>query len=195
VRFFESLAESPDILVTNAGFLSDPESFIEAQADEWWKSFQINVLSTASVTQAYLSHRVAKNAKSKVPKEPGVVISINTFAVFSSRAPKLTAYIASKTTITRVLELVAFETPESVARFISVHPGAVDTDMFHKSGLPVVAQISPLEICNPPLSSSSGRLPKRLLSLRGDSCGSTGTSMSWLQRRSRFWKRTWLFQT
>jgi NAD(P)-dependent dehydrogenase (short-subunit alcohol dehydrogenase family) len=74
-----------------------------------------------------------------VPKELGVVISINAFAAFFAQAPKLTAYIASKTAITRVLELVAFETPESVARFISVHPGAVDTDMLHKSGLPVVA--------------------------------------------------------
>jgi NAD(P)-dependent dehydrogenase (short-subunit alcohol dehydrogenase family) len=139
VSFFEPLTESPDILVNNAGFLSDPESFIEARADEWWKSFQINVLGTASVTQAYLRHRVAKNTELKVPKEPGVVISINTFAAFSARAPNLTAYVASKIAIARVLELVAFETPESVARFISVHPGAVDTEMFHKSKLPVLA--------------------------------------------------------
>jgi NAD(P)-dependent dehydrogenase (short-subunit alcohol dehydrogenase family) len=144
VSFFESLAESPDILVNNARFLSDPESFIQAQADEWWKSFQINVLGTASVTQAYIRHRVAKKTESKVPNEPGVVISINTFAAFSAPAPNLTAYVASKTAIARVLELIAFATPESVARFISVHPGAIDTDMFHKSGLPVVGPDIPV---------------------------------------------------
>jgi NAD(P)-dependent dehydrogenase (short-subunit alcohol dehydrogenase family) len=89
VSFFEFLTESPDILVNNAGFLSTPESFIEARADEWWKSLQINVLGTASVTQAYLRHRVAKNSELKVPKESGVVISINTFAAFAARAPNL----------------------------------------------------------------------------------------------------------
>jgi NAD(P)-dependent dehydrogenase (short-subunit alcohol dehydrogenase family) len=91
-----------------------------------------------------LCHRVAKNTELKVPKEPGVVISINTFAAFSVRIPNLTGYVASKTAIARVLELVAFETAESVARFISVHPGAMDTDMFHKSGLPVVAPDIPV---------------------------------------------------
>ena len=55
-----------------------------------------------------------------MPKEPGVVISVNTLAGFSARAPNLTAYVASKTAIARVLELAAFETPESVARFMSV---------------------------------------------------------------------------
>jgi len=132
---FESLTDSPDILVNNAGFLSEPESFLDARMDEWWKSFQINVLGTALVTQAYLRHRT----NSKVPTEPGVIITINTFAAFSVHTPNMSAYVASKAAIARVLEIIAFEVPESVARFISVHPGAVKTDMYDKSGLEKLA--------------------------------------------------------
>jgi NAD(P)-dependent dehydrogenase (short-subunit alcohol dehydrogenase family) len=132
---FDSLTESPDILINNAGFLSEPENFVVAQLDEWWKGFEVNVLGTAMITQSYLRHRASLSLESKEQKEPGVVITINTFAAFNVRVPNLSAYIASKAALARVMELLAADVPESVARFLSVNPGAVKTAMYDKSGL------------------------------------------------------------
>lgn len=85
-KLFESLAESPETLVNNAGFMSEPQNFLTADIDEWWKGFEVNVLGTTIVTQAYLQHRLASK-----PKSPGVVVALNTFASFAVRAPHLWA--------------------------------------------------------------------------------------------------------
>jgi NAD(P)-dependent dehydrogenase (short-subunit alcohol dehydrogenase family) len=135
---FASLTESPDILVNNAGYLPQPENFVSADLDEWWRGFEINVLGTAFVTQAYLRHRTAQTVQAE---EPGVVITLNTFAAFSVRIPTLSSYVSSKTAVARVIEMLAADVPESVARLISVNPGAVKTAMYHKSGLEGVADI------------------------------------------------------
>lgn len=129
-KLFESLTESPDTLVNNAGFMSEPQNFLTADIDEWWKGFEVNVLGTTIVTQAYLQHRLASK-----PKSPGVVVALNTFASFGVRAPHLWAYSGSKIALARIFELAVVDVPSSVARFISINPGAVKTAMFHKSGL------------------------------------------------------------
>ncbi|UKZ72468.1 hypothetical protein TrVFT333_000097 [Trichoderma virens FT-333] len=107
---FASLSESPDTLVNNAGFMSEPQNFVTADIAEWWKSFEINVLGTTIVTQAYLQHRMTRE-----PKLPGVVIGLNTFASFAVRAPHLWAYSGSKIALARIFEMA--------------------TAMYHKSGL------------------------------------------------------------
>lgn len=127
---FASLSESPDTLVNNAGFMSEPQNFVTADLAEWWKSFEINVLGTTIVTQAYLQHRMTRE-----PKLPGVVIALNTFASFAVRAPHLWAYSGSKIALARIFEMAVADVPSSVARFISINPGAVKTAMYHKSGL------------------------------------------------------------
>jgi NAD(P)-dependent dehydrogenase (short-subunit alcohol dehydrogenase family) len=128
---FDSLTESPDVLVNNAGYLPKPENFVTGPLDEWWKGFQINVYGTALVTQSYLRHRAAESKQ----HTPAVVIALNTFAAFSLRLPNLSTYVASKIALARVFEVLSADVPESVARFISVNPGAVKTDMSKKSGL------------------------------------------------------------
>ncbi|KIM97347.1 hypothetical protein OIDMADRAFT_32347 [Oidiodendron maius Zn] len=137
-NLFASLTDSPDILINNAGYLPQPETFVTADLDEWWKGYEINVLGTAFVTQTYLRHRASQKAEAK---EPGIVITLNTFAAYSARAPTLSSYVSSKTAAARVIELLAAEVPESVARFISVNPGAVKTAMYHKSGFEGVVDI------------------------------------------------------
>lgn len=135
---FASLPTSPDVLVNNAGYLPAPANFATADLAEWWRGFEINVLGTATVTQAYLRHRAAQTP---APRGPGAVLTLNTFAAFSSRAPALSSYIASKTALARVLELAAFDVPASTARFVSINPGAVKTAMYYKSRLDGVADI------------------------------------------------------
>jgi NAD(P)-dependent dehydrogenase (short-subunit alcohol dehydrogenase family) len=131
-RIFDSLDTSPDILVNNAGFLPTPAGFIDADLEEYWKGFSINVLGTALVTQSFLRHRQSHSSKAA---SPAVVITLNTIGAYSVRVPGLSSYGASKAALARWSELVSVDVPESVARFISVHPGAVQTNMGFKSGL------------------------------------------------------------
>ncbi|KAL6899933.1 hypothetical protein GGI43DRAFT_427646 [Trichoderma evansii] len=128
---FESLLDSPDVLVNNAGYMPVPEKFQDADIDEWWSGYTINVFGTALVTQTYLKHRETKASKTG----PGVIITLNTIAAYSFDMPSLSAYGSSKAALARWLEIVSHDVPQEVARFISVHPGAVATDMGHKAGI------------------------------------------------------------
>ncbi|KAL4756326.1 SDR family NAD(P)-dependent oxidoreductase [Aspergillus foveolatus] len=128
-RIFESLEFSPDILVNNAGYMPTPEPFLSANMSEYWSGFTINVLGTALLTQAYVRHRLEHGAT------PAVVITLNTAGAYGPSVPNLSAYLASKAALARWVETVSADIDHQVARFISVHPGAVDTDMLAKSQL------------------------------------------------------------
>ncbi|KAB8242821.1 hypothetical protein BDV35DRAFT_399741 [Aspergillus flavus] len=129
-RVFETLKFSPDILINNAGYMPNPESFLTTNLSEYWSGFTINVLGTVRFTQAYLRHRLEQGATS-----PAVVITLNTAGAYGPSVPNLSAYLASKAGLVRWVEIVSADIDKQVARFISVHPGAVDTDMLAKSQL------------------------------------------------------------
>ncbi|MCJ1401671.1 hypothetical protein MMC11_004888 [Xylographa trunciseda] len=129
-RLFDSLTVSPDVLVNNAGFMATPANFIHADLDEYWEAFTVNVYGTALVTQSFLRHREALKAKAAA-----VVITLNTIGAYSVRVPNLSSYGASKAALARWSELVAADVSETTARFISIHPGAINTAMGIKSGL------------------------------------------------------------
>ena len=130
---FDSLKTSPDVLVNNAGYMATPEKFVDADLEEWWSAFTTNVYGTALVTQSFLRHRQALNSSTA----PAVVITINTMGAYSQpfRAPGLSSYCASKAALARWSETLGDDVPASTARFISVHPGGVKTDMAAKSGI------------------------------------------------------------
>lgn len=130
--FFESLGASPDTLVNNAGYMAEPANFIDANLDDYWEAFNVNVFGTILVTQSFLQHR---RATQEANASPAVVLNLNTIGAYSVRVPGLSSYGASKAALSRWSELVSVDVPETLARFISVHPGAVKTDMGIKSGL------------------------------------------------------------
>jgi NAD(P)-dependent dehydrogenase (short-subunit alcohol dehydrogenase family) len=129
-RLYGALKESPDILVNNAGYMAAPAGFIDADLEDYWKTFTVNIYGTALVTQSYLRHRRERKTTS-----PAVIITLNTIGAYSVRVPGLSAYGGSKGGLARMMELAAVDVPETTARFITVHPGAVKTDMGLKSGL------------------------------------------------------------
>ena len=136
---FASIKTTLDVLVNNAGFLSKPENFVNADMKEWWQSFEVNVLGTAMVTQRFLQARAKQNAK-----EEAVIINVNTVGAYSVLAPLLSAYSGSKAAMWRMMEVIAQDAKDTTvlpggARFISLHPGAVDTAMFDKSELEKLA--------------------------------------------------------
>ena len=144
---FTSISTPLDVLVNNAGFLSKPENFVTGDLTEWWKSFEVNVLGTSIVLQSFLQHRAKQNAT-----EQAVVINVNSNGAYSVLAPLLSSYAASKAAMWRMTEVISMDALDSAvlpggARFISVHPGAVKTEMYAKSGMdgifePTDAQLS-----------------------------------------------------
>lgn len=132
---FQSITKPLDVLVNNAGFLSKPENIVHADLKEWWTSFEVNVLGTAAVTQAFLQARAKQNAT-----EQAVVLNLNTVGAYNVLAPLLSAYTASKAATWRMTEIFSEDISKSNevpggVRFISVHPGYVRTAMAEKSGL------------------------------------------------------------
>lgn len=126
--FFTQLEPFPDVLVNNAGFLATPGNFVSADLREWWEAFEINILGTLRGTQAFLQGRSQSQS-------PGIVITVNTLAAFNLQLPNLSSYAASKAGLARALEMIAADVSPTTARFVSVHPGMVKTDMAEKSGL------------------------------------------------------------
>jgi NAD(P)-dependent dehydrogenase (short-subunit alcohol dehydrogenase family) len=139
---FASITIPLDILVNNAGYLSNPENFVHADLKEWWQSFEVNVLGTAMVTQQFLQARAKQNAE-----EQAVVINLNSIAAYNVLLPNLlSAYVGSKAAMWRMMETISMDVLDQQvlpggARFISIHPGAVKTDMYWKAGLDGVVQI------------------------------------------------------
>ncbi|RDW68084.1 hypothetical protein BP6252_09480 [Coleophoma cylindrospora] len=129
-NLFASLTTSPDFLINNAGYMATPANFIQADLEDYWEAFTINVYGTALITQSFLRHREASTANT-----PAVIITLNTIGAYSVRVPNLSSYGASKAALARWSELIAVDIPETTARFISLHPGAVMTAMSIKSGL------------------------------------------------------------
>jgi NAD(P)-dependent dehydrogenase (short-subunit alcohol dehydrogenase family) len=105
---------------------------------EWWKGFEINVLGTALVIQTYL--------RTKIPEKEGIVITLNSIAAHWGSVPNLSAYATSKAASLRMIELFQVESPE--VRFVSIHPGAVETDMGKKSGLKGMPHTDPVLSAN-----------------------------------------------
>ncbi|KAF2095503.1 NAD(P)-binding protein [Rhizodiscina lignyota] len=122
----------PDVLVNNAGYMAEIKPIVEFDnlRDDWWKAFEPNILVTATVTQAYLLARKAAGTTS-----PGTVLTISTLGVhWGTQLIGVSNYSASKAGQLRMMELFAAEVGDEV-RFVTVHPGAVDTAMSMKSGL------------------------------------------------------------
>jgi NAD(P)-dependent dehydrogenase (short-subunit alcohol dehydrogenase family) len=130
-QLFSALKTSPDVLVNNAGFMATPTNFVHADLDEYWETFTTNVYGTALVTQSFLRHREALQQATA----PAVVITLNTIGAYSVRGPAFSAYASSKAALARWSELLPEDVPETTARFVSVHPGSIQTAMGIKSGL------------------------------------------------------------
>jgi NAD(P)-dependent dehydrogenase (short-subunit alcohol dehydrogenase family) len=116
---------APDVLVNNAGVFPDDGPFISQDLKRWWSGFETNILGTAVVTQKYL--------QAKGPTTPGIVLNCSTMAAHM-RWPLhgWSGYNSSKLGAARIFETLRFEHPE--VRFISIHPGKVESDGYTRSG-------------------------------------------------------------
>jgi NAD(P)-dependent dehydrogenase (short-subunit alcohol dehydrogenase family) len=129
-----------DLLVNNAG-LSGPEDPL-ADVDEWWHTFEVNVLGTYMCCRAF--------APLMAERGGGRIVNVASGSAYlpPHEGPNATAYPASKAAVNRFSEVLAASlAPQNVFVF-SISPGLVRTSM--TSWLPDDAPWTPPE-CAPRL--------------------------------------------
>ncbi|KAI0480179.1 putative NADP(+)-dependent dehydrogenase [Xylariaceae sp. FL0804] len=114
-----------DVMVLAAGYLSGPGTMVESDADDWWKSFETNAKGTYLCIKSFAptadpSHATVLALTSGMTAPPAKTL------------PGLSAYLASKLAVMKMIEYLPAEQPNIFAA--TVHPGLVESDMFYKAG-------------------------------------------------------------
>lgn len=137
------------VLVHAAAFLPVPENMDQTSqqgGQEWWQTFETNVKGTFHLLRA-----VSNLVHTLPPPPPGArqdddlppqqattdgatIINLVSASAYAFTAPGISAYSASKLAAIRMAECVAYEGMAASARIVNLHPGAVETDMWRKSG-------------------------------------------------------------
>ncbi|CZR59830.1 related to peroxisomal short-chain alcohol dehydrogenase [Phialocephala subalpina] len=97
---FEHSLGKIDVLVSNAGYLTDIVPIKNSDDEDWWKSFEINVKGTYNVIRAFLPHAVSD----------AVFLGVNAGLATAPPIPGLSGYISSKIASARMLESGIVET-------------------------------------------------------------------------------------
>jgi NAD(P)-dependent dehydrogenase (short-subunit alcohol dehydrogenase family) len=109
-----------EVLVCNAG-ISGPDDAL-ADPDEWWRTFEVNLLGVYLCCRAFAPRMVARG-------EGRIVNVASGSAYLPPRDGGATAYGASKAAVARFSELLAAElAPQNVFVF-AISPGLVRTEM------------------------------------------------------------------
>ncbi|KAL2833634.1 hypothetical protein BJY01DRAFT_90608 [Aspergillus pseudoustus] len=113
-----------DVLVLSAGFMSRPSEVREADLTEWWGAFETNVKGSLIATKVFLPTANPAHAS---------IIGLTSGVVFPPTIqPGLSAYVASKLALVKVIEYIAAENPHVFAS--ALNPGMIKTAMFDKLG-------------------------------------------------------------
>jgi len=112
-----------DLLVCNAGIEGPAEPFAEHSVQEWWRTFEVNVLGVYLCCRAF--------APGMIERGGGRIVNVASGAAYlpSVRPGASTAYGSSKAAVHRFSELLAAQlAPQDVFVF-SISPGLVRTEM------------------------------------------------------------------
>ncbi|KAK5730573.1 hypothetical protein LTR15_000510 [Elasticomyces elasticus] len=123
----DRFGDVPGVLVNNAGGLHGMGPLIDADLDDVWKAFELNVKGPLNVTQAYL-----RAYRTHSPDTPRVVINIPSGAAHLPYAPGAAAYACSKLASAKLTEYLHHENPEWSV--FNMQPGVVATDLARKAG-------------------------------------------------------------
>jgi 3-oxoacyl-[acyl-carrier protein] reductase len=123
VERWAAAAGEVDLLVNNAGTEGPPEPFSQHSVDEWWHTFEVNVLGVYLCCRAFAPRMVERGS--------GRIVNVASGAAYlpTLRPGSSTAYGASKAAVHRFSELLAAQlVPHGVVVF-SISPGLVRTAM------------------------------------------------------------------
>ncbi|KAF6818214.1 short chain dehydrogenase reductase [Colletotrichum musicola] len=118
--FAEAVGGKIDILVANAGYLSDLASITETDPNEWWQGFEVSVRGNFNLLRAF----------QPLAAEDASVIHVSTAAIHLPYMPGFSSYRASKIAATKMFEYFRSENPGTFV--LQVHPGLIRTPMADK---------------------------------------------------------------
>lgn len=115
-----------DVLVNNAGYQPKLKHFRDADLNEWWKGFDINVKGSFNIIQAFL-HHAAPHATLV-----NIASIVAHWGIRQGYLKGQTSYSAAKIAMARVMELLQDEEPD--LRVFNIHPGLIASQMAVQSG-------------------------------------------------------------
>lgn len=136
----ESEVGKANVLVNNAGYQPSPQRFRDAEIDEWWTSFEVNVKGSFIVAQEFIRYAAPAAAASSHSTNTNaaapVLINISSvlahWGIRQGYTNRQSAYSSAKIAFSRAMEVLQEEEPW--LRVVNVHPGLVATPMAEKSG-------------------------------------------------------------
>lgn len=114
-----------DIVINNAGVLTAGK-IADADPDEWWRTFQVNLVGPYLLTRGFIPLMLEAGGD-------------KTFVTVSSvgahlRSPGLSAYQTSKLAVLRFTEFVGADYGDRGVLAYAIHPGNIPTDMLGDAG-------------------------------------------------------------
>ena len=118
-----------DILVHNAGYFSTGTLIgdANADADEYWASIETNVRGSYHASRAFLATLRPKQGD----HEPQLIALSTAGVAFFPPPPQVSSYFTSM--VAKATFFAAFAAENPAVRVLSVHPGAVETEMAAKA--------------------------------------------------------------
>ena len=110
------------VLVSNAGYITSPTSIKDADDEEWWRCFEVNIKGAFLTAQAFL----------QIKAEDAVLIYVSSGLSHLSVGINKSAYAASKEGAVRFFTALQVEHPE--IRVTCLHPGTIKTESLKKAG-------------------------------------------------------------
>lgn len=109
-----------DILVNNAGVMGPLGYDWHAEPEDWWRTFEVNVLGSFRCAREVLTGMVARRR--------GRIVNVSSGAAFN-RLPRMAAYCATKAAVAQWTKILAEDTRAHGIAVFAFHPGAVRTSM------------------------------------------------------------------
>jgi NAD(P)-dependent dehydrogenase (short-subunit alcohol dehydrogenase family) len=116
---FDAIQGNVHILINNAGIVESCRHLLEADTNEWWSTWEVNVKGVYLLTSYFLR------------KYGSIGTIINMSSMSSIRTtPGFSAYQPGKTAINRITDFIHAENPN--VRVFAFHPGGVKTELARK---------------------------------------------------------------
>jgi NAD(P)-dependent dehydrogenase (short-subunit alcohol dehydrogenase family) len=109
-----------DILVNSAGVVGPLGYDWQADPEDWWRTFEVNVLGSFRCAREVLAGMVARRR--------GRIVNVSSGAGFN-RLPRMSAYCATKAAVTQWTKILAEDTRAHGIAVFAFHPGVVRTSM------------------------------------------------------------------
>lgn len=114
------LGGSLDVLINNAGYLEEWKPIAESKPSEWWWTWEVNIKGTYLATHYFLPLLLKSDTKTIINVSSG-----GAHAIF----PGASGYQTTKFALCRLTEFIDKEYYQQGLITISLHPGAVKTEL------------------------------------------------------------------